>query len=181
MALAKRDALDRTVLITASFAMGSPELYAWLDHNPYVEMRRTEVTNSPTNISQQRKMTAIQGAIQADLYGQVNATHIRGHVYSGFGGQPDFHIGAMHAEDGVSIIALHAWHQKADVSTIIPRLTEPVTTFQPSYIVTEHGAARIYGATEDEQAESLIGIADPRIRPTLAREHFNRPSIQEVA
>jgi len=181
MALAKRDALDRTVPITASFAMGSQDLYEWLAHNPHVEMRRTEVTNSPANIAEQPKMTAIQGAIQADLYGQANATHIRGKVYSGLGGQPDFHIGAMHAQDGMSIIALHSWHPKANVSTIVNKLAEPTTTMQPHYIVTENGAATVAGAPEDEQAENIIAIADPRARVELIREHYYRPSIQEVA
>ena len=47
LALEKAGALDPDVLVTASFLFGSPELYAWVDRNPRVQMLRTETTNEP--------------------------------------------------------------------------------------------------------------------------------------
>ena len=58
LALERAGALDRDVPITASFLFGSPELLAWVDGNERVEMRRTEVTNSPALIARNPAMTA---------------------------------------------------------------------------------------------------------------------------
>jgi acyl-CoA hydrolase len=42
LALERCGALDTTVPVTASFAFGGPELYAWIDRNPRIRMLRTE-------------------------------------------------------------------------------------------------------------------------------------------
>ena len=47
---------------------------------------------------------------------------------------------------GQAIIALRSWHPRADVSTIVPMVDEPVTSFQPSAVVTEQGVAELWGA-----------------------------------
>jgi acyl-CoA hydrolase len=177
LTLWERNKLDLNSAVVGSFVFGTDELYKWLDHNRHINMRRIGWVNDPARIAQQRNMTGINTAMQVDLRGQANAAYAHGDIYSGFGGQPDFHNGAQHAPRGKAIMALRSWHPKANVSTIVPRLTEQTTTMQPSYVVTEFGIARILGECEADQAESLIGIADPRARVELARVHFNRPSI----
>jgi acyl-CoA hydrolase len=68
----------------------------------------------------------------------------------------------------VAIIALPSWHPKADVSTVVSRLDGPVTSFQHSYIVSEQGAATIWGHDETGQAEQIIDhVAYPSARPQL--------------
>ena len=121
-ALEKAGALDADQPITASFAFGSDELYDWLDHNPRVRMLRTEKTNDPGLIARQPNMTSINGALQVDLFAQANAARVRGLIHSGFGGQTDFVVGALHSPGGRAIIALPSWHPKAQVSTVVPRL-----------------------------------------------------------
>jgi acyl-CoA hydrolase len=89
-------------------------------------------------------------------------------IYSGFGGQPDFVVGALHSPGGRAIIALPSWHPKADVSTVVPRLEGPVTSFQHSFIVSDQGAAPIWGHDASAQAGQIIAnVAHPRARDEL--------------
>jgi len=171
LALERAGALDAEVAITASFVFGSAELYAWLHRNPRVRMLRTESTNDPARIAAQPLMTSINSALQVDLFGQANASRLNARIYSGFGGATDFLVGALHASGGQAFVALRSWHPKADVSTIVPLLEEPTTSFQPSAVVTEHGVATVWGRDQTEQARELIEhAAHPRVREELREE-----------
>jgi acyl-CoA hydrolase len=166
--LDKAGALNPDHPITASFAFGSPELYDWLNRNPKVRMLRTETTNDPAMIAIQPQMVSVNTALQVDLFAQANASRVRGVIYSGFGGQTDFVVGALHSRGGRAIIALPSWHPKADVSTVVPRLAGPVTSFQHSFFVSEQGTAAIWGRDSSSQAEQIITqIAHPSARDEL--------------
>jgi acyl-CoA hydrolase len=170
LALEKSGALDASIPLTASFAFGSAELYDWLDHNPRIRLLRTEKTNDPATIARQPRMTSVNGALQVDLFAQANAARVHGMIYSGFGGQTDFVVGAMHSPGGRAIIALPSWHPKAGVSTVVPRLAGPVTSFQHSFIVSEQGTAAIWGHDAASQAEQIIDhVAHPSVRAELRR------------
>lgn len=161
-------ALDRYEPISASFLFGSKELYEWVDDNSRVRMVRTEKSNDPAIISRRPAMTSVNSALQVDLYGQANASRIKGKIYSGFGGSTDFIVGALHSVGGQAFIALPSWHPKANVSTIVPSLDEPVTSFQHSAVVTEHGIAEIFGYSQRTQASNLIEhAAHPDARDEL--------------
>jgi len=54
------------------------------------------------------------------------------------------------------VIALRSWHQPSDSSTIVPRLSGPVTSFQHSVVVTEQGSAQIFGRSHRAQARLII-------------------------
>ena len=168
LGLVRSGALDEDTIITTSFAAGGAELYEWLDGNPRVVFARTERTNDPGVISKQPGMTSINAALQVDLHAEANASYVRGRIYSGFGGQSDFVVGALHANDGRAIVALPSWHARSDTSTIVPRLDGPSTSFQHSYVVTEHGIAAIWGGSQREQACQLIdNAAAPGVRAEL--------------
>ena len=65
-------------------------------------------------------------------------------------------------------MALPSWHPRASVSTIVPLITGPVTSFQHSAVVTEQGLARVFGNTQREQANQLIEkAAHPDARAEL--------------
>ncbi len=131
-------------------------------------MRRTEVINDPARIAGQPAMLSVNTALQVDLFDQANASHVRGSVYSGFGGQPDFVIGALHSAGGHAVVALRSWHDKSGSSTVVPLLSHPVTSFQHSVIVSEHGAAEMFGRSDVDQARLLVDrVADPRARDGL--------------
>ncbi len=164
-------ALDVDHPITASFCFGSRQLYDWVDGNPRVHMLRTEKTNSPALIAANRAMTSVNAALEVDLFGQANASRINARIHSGYGGQTDFIVGALHSQGGQAFIAMRSWHPRADVSAVVPLLDEPVTSFQQTAIVTEQGVARLWGYDEKTQARHLIEqAAHPRVREELWEE-----------
>jgi len=168
LALHKAGALDPGHPITASFAFGSTELYDWMDRNPGIAMLRTETTNDPAQIAQRPQMVSVNTALEVDLFSQANASRVHGLIYSGFGGQTDFVVGALHSPGGLAIIALPSWHPKADVSTVVPTLAGPVTSFQHSFIVSDQGTAGIWGHDASAQAEQIITqVAHPAARDGL--------------
>lgn len=156
LGLVRTNAVSPDSTLTASFLFGSRELYDWVDLNERVVMRRTETTNDPGLISEQVKMTSVNAALQVDLFDQANASYVNGQPYSGFGGSTDFIVGALHSEGGNSFMALPSWHGKTDNSNIVPRLSETVTSFQHSFVVTEQGVAECFGRTAEDQAKNLI-------------------------
>lgn len=159
---------DEDIPLVASFLFGSQRLYEWVDRNRRVRMVRTERANDPGQIAKQPQMTSVNAALQVDLFGQANASRINGRIFSGFGGSTDFIVGALHSPGGHAYIALPSWHPKAKCSTVVPRISEPVTSFQHSAIVSEHGIARVFGNSEREQANEIIEqVAHPD-----AREHL---------
>jgi acyl-CoA hydrolase len=169
--LDRAGALDADSLITASFVVGSAELYSWIDRNPRVQVLRTERTNSPTAIAANRAMTSINTGLQVDLFGQANASRIGARIHSGFGGQTDFIVGALHSSGGQALMALRSWHPKADATSIVAMVDEPVTSFQHTAVITEQGVAEMFGHDERSQAAHLIEqAAHPRVRDELREE-----------
>jgi acyl-CoA hydrolase len=167
--LEKVGALDEEVPITASFLFGTRELYEWVNLNRRIQMLRTEKTNDPSQIAKQARMTSVNAALQVDIYDQANASRVNGSIYSGFGGSTDFIVGALHSRGGHSFMALPSWHDKTNSSKIVPLIDEAVTSFQHSYVVTEHGAARCFGRSQREQAQNIIDhAAHPNARASLA-------------
>ena len=164
-------ALDPEEILTASFLYGSAQLSSWVNRNPRVQVLRTETTNAPARIASKRAMTSINTALQVDLFGQANASRISARIHSGFGGQTDFIVGALHADGGQALMALRSWHPKADMSSIVALVDEPVTSFQHTAVVTEQGVAAMFGHDERTQARHLIErAAHPRVRGELWEE-----------
>jgi acyl-CoA hydrolase len=171
LALDRAGALDRASPITASFIFGSTELYSWVDGNERVRLLRTEKTNDPGLIRANRRMTSVNTALQVDLFGQANAARIGRRIYSGTGGQTDFVVGALHSAGGQALIALRSWHPRANLSTIVPLVDEPVTSFQMTAVVTEQGVAEVFGQDQRVQARNLIEeAAHPSVREELWEE-----------
>jgi acyl-CoA hydrolase len=170
LALERAGALDVDVPLTTSFVFGSQELYEWLDRNERVRMTRTEVTNDPSRISTNPAMVSINSSLEVDLYAQANASRVRGRIYSGLGGQADFVVGAIHSPGGQALIGLRSWHPRAEVSTIVPMVTAPVTSFQMTAVITEQGTADVLGHDQERQAANLIThAAHPAARDELWR------------
>ena len=92
----------------ATFALGSPDLYTWLDGNTDVAFVPVSVVNDPTVIARNRKLVSINGALSVDLYGQVVADSIDGRQISGVGGHEDFVAGAELRVEDHSLICLRS-------------------------------------------------------------------------
>jgi acetyl-CoA hydrolase len=160
--------------VIAGFVLGSKALYRWLDHNPIVELHRTDYVNDPCVVGRNYRQVAINGAIEVDLTGQVCADSIGAKLYSGVGGQMDFIYGASRSQEGVPILALPSTVKQGAMSRIVPMLKPGagVVTSRNHvhWIVTEFGAVDLYGKSIRERAHALIGIAHPEFREALERE-----------
>ena len=157
--------------IIAGFLFGSQRLYDFVHNNPLIELHPTDYVNDPFNIAQNKKMVAINSAIQVDLTGQVNADSLGPRLYSGVGGQVDFIRGAARSDGGLPIIAFLSTARDDSISRIVPTLYEGsgvVTTRNDvHYVVTEYGVASLYGKSIRERAKELIQIAHPAFREEL--------------
>ena len=159
--------------VVITFALGSDELYDFLDNNPLIEAHPVSHVNDPEVVARNDNMVAVNSAIELDLTGQVCSDSIGPYIYSGFGGQVDFIRGAARSKGGRPIIALPSTAKGGKMSRIVPFLKQGagVVTSRADvhYVVTEHGAANLFGKNLRERAEALIGIADPRFREELER------------
>jgi acyl-CoA hydrolase len=155
--------------VVITFALGTSQLYDFLDNNPLIEAHPVEHVNDPWVIAQNDNMIAINSAIEVDLTGQVCADSIGTRIYSGFGGQVDFIRGASRSKGGKPIIAIPA--RAKEISRIVPVLKPGAgvvtTRADVHYIITEYGVAHIFGKNLRERAEALIAIAHPDHREEL--------------
>lgn len=160
--------------MVTTFALGSKELYKWLDHNENAYFLSVNKSNSVVNIGKESNIYTINATIQVDLLGQCNSEKLPNKYYSSTGGQSDFSKGARIAEGGVGIIALKSTAGGGKFSTIVSKLYDgaAVSTSKNDvdYVVTEHGVARLKGKTINERVEALIAIADPKFRDDLLKE-----------
>jgi acyl-CoA hydrolase len=156
-----------------TFALGTTELYRWLDGNDDVAFIDVAVVNDPTTISRNAKLVSINGALSVDLYGQVVADTIDGRQISGVGGHEDFVAGAELHTDAHSLICLHSTVDVngVPVSRIVGVLPEGSVVSTPRHhtgvVVTEFGVAELAGLTVRERAHALVDIAHPDHRPVL--------------
>lgn len=166
--------LNRTI---TSFAFGTRKLYDYIDDNPAFAFMDVEHVNYPINIMKNKKMVAINSAIEIDLTGQVCADSIGTYQFSGIGGQMDFMRGAALSDDGKPIIAISSRTKKG-----VPRITpflKPgagvvTTRGHIHYVVTEYGVAYLYGKNLRQRAKALIEIAHPDDREMLDAAAFER-------
>lgn len=172
----KNKVTDRGKLVS-TFLMGSQKVYDFIDDNPMVAMMDVGYTNDPEVISKNPKMTAINSAVQIDITGQICADSIGTKFYSGTGGQMDFIYGASLSKGGKAIIAMPSVTKKG-ISKIAPTLTSGAGVVTPRayvhWVVTEYGAADLYGKSMQERARQLISIAHPDHREELDRAAFER-------
>lgn len=168
---------------TWNLAMGSRELYNWLDAEPQrFYPADVDFVHSPDRISQMKHVISINGGVELDLMGQENAESAGTRQLSGIGGQLDFLEGAFRSEGGKGFICLASTHKKKDgtlKSNIVPFISGGSTVSGPrtmiQYVATEYGIAKLSGLSLRERAQAMISIAHPDFRDELeryAKEHF---------
>jgi len=156
-----------------TFAIGSSELYEYMNENSQLLSAPVDYVNSPSVIASIDNFISINNAIEIDIYGQVNAESVGFRHISGTGGQLDFMIGAYNSFGGKSFIALSSTYTNRSgqvKSRIIPnisqsRVTDPYTAVH--YVVTEYGMFNLKGKASWQRAEGLINIAHPDYRDDL--------------
>jgi len=159
--------------IIAGFVLGTKRVYDFIDNNPVIEFHPQEYVNDPFVISKNKRMIAINSAIEVDLTGQVCSDSIGTRLYSGIGGQVDFIRGAAHSDGGKGIIALPSVTKDGNISRIVPKLKSGagVVTSRGDvhYVITEYGVALLFGKSIKERALELIKISHPRFRDELTK------------
>ena len=168
---------------TWNLAMGSQELYDWLDQEPQLfRPGDVDYVHSVERISRMSNVISINGGVEVDLMGQENGESAGTRQLSGIGGQMDFLEGAYRSKGGKGFVCLNATHKKKDgtlKSNIVPCIAGGSTVSAPrtmiQYVATEYGVAKLSGKTLRERAGALAAIAHPAFREELlqyARKHF---------
>lgn len=168
--LAEAGVLDPGGDHVAGIACGTRGFYDYLARSDLVRFGTTLETHGLPALVQLPGLTSVNGALEVDLFGQVNVEWQGDTLSSGVGGGPDFMRAAAASPGGRSIVALPASAKQGAISRIVARLDRPSVSIARSDIdtvVTEHGIADLRGKGMDARAEALIGIADPAWRDRL--------------
>jgi len=163
--------IDADVTV-ALMLMGSRRLYHWADRNAKLVLRSPRYTHDALVLGNFRRFVAINGALEVDLTGQVNAETAGGRHVGLVGGQMDFVRAANRAPEGRSIIALQAASRDRTRSRIVASLEDGIVTTpraEADCVVTEFGIAELKGRTLAERARAMIAIADPTFRDALTK------------
>jgi acyl-CoA hydrolase/GNAT superfamily N-acetyltransferase len=156
--------------LVASCAIGSENLYEFLNDNPGVDFRPSDYVNDPYIIGQHNRMISMNVAHTVDLTGQVAAEASEHTFFAGVSGIPDFVRGAKRSKGGKSIIMLYSTSKNGKRSKIVPVLNDAaivVPRGDVHYVVTEYGVVNLFGKSLQERVLALIGIAHPDHREQL--------------
>jgi len=130
----------------------------------HVVLRPQEISNHP-EVIRRLGVIAMNGMIEADIYGNVNSTHIMGSkIQNGIGGSGDF------ARNGyLSIFMTPSTAKGGTLSAIVPMATHvDHTEHDVQVIVTEQGLADLRGLSPKQRARVIIdNCAHPSFRPAL--------------
>lgn len=131
-------------------------------------LRPSELSNNPELVRRLALIT-INTAIEVDIYGNVNSTHIVGtKMMNGIGGSGDFTRNAY-----LSIFTTPSIAKKGMISAIVPMVAhEDHSEHSVNIIITEQGVADLRGKSPRQRAEEIIEkCAHPDYRPLL-REYL---------
>ncbi|HVP43619.1 MAG TPA: acetyl-CoA hydrolase/transferase family protein [Terriglobales bacterium] len=148
----------------------SPEVLAEVNRDmasfrKQIVLRTQEISNHP-EIIRRLGVIAMNGMIEADIYGNINSTHIMGsRIQNGIGGSGDF------ARNGyLSIFMAPSLAQSGQISTIVPMVSHvDHTEHDVAVVVTEQGLADLRGLSPRQRAKLVIDkCAHPDYRPLLS-------------
>ena len=163
-----------------TFALGTGELYAWLDGNEQVRFLPVDQVNALDVIARCREFLSINAALAVDLTGQIVADAIGPRQYSGIGGHFDFSFAAPFSPGGRSLTCLPSTvtidgKVVSRINAVLPAGSVVTTPRHAAdVIISEFGAAELAGKTVAERAEALIEIAHPDYRDELRRDWATR-------
>lgn len=133
-------------------------------YKKHIILRPLEITDCP-EIIRRLGVIAINGAVETDIYGNINSSHVGGgKIVSGIGGAIDFALNGY-----LSIFTMPSITKKGD-SCIVPMASHvDIPEHGVNVIVTEQGVADLRGGlSPEERAVRIIeNCAHPRYRPIL--------------
>ena len=165
--------IDRRKL-SYTFAMGTQNLYDFIDKNPALASQPVDYVNDPRVIAKLSNFISINNALQVDLFSQINAESLGSTQVSGNGGMWDFVTGSQWSKGGKSFICLNSTFTDKEgklQSRIVASFVESTIVTIPrqmvDFVVTEYGAVRLKTLPAYKRAEALISIAHPDFREEL--------------
>jgi succinyl-CoA:acetate CoA-transferase len=135
-----------------------------------IVLRPQEMSNHP-EVIRRLGLIAMNAMIEADIYGNVNSTHIMGSsIMNGIGGSGDFARNAY-----LSFFMTPSTAKDGAISCIVPMVSHTDhTEHDVEIIVTEQGLADLRGKSPTQRAQLVIeNCAHPDFRPAL-RDYFDR-------
>ena len=135
-----------------------------------IVLRPQEISNHP-EIVRRLGVLAMNGVIEADIYGNANSTHLMGsRIQNGIGGSGDFARNAY-----ISFFVTPSTAKGGAISSIVPMVSHvDHTEHDVNVIVTEQGLADLRGLAPRRRARLLIdNCAHPDYRPLL-EDYFDR-------
>ncbi|MDR1004286.1 MAG: acetyl-CoA hydrolase/transferase family protein [Prevotellaceae bacterium] len=115
-------------------------------------LRPSEISNNP-EVVRRLGVIAMNTAIEADIYGNVNSTHIGGtKMMNGIGGSGDFTRNAY-----ISIFTCPSEAKEGKISAIVPMVSHADhSEHSVNVIITEQGIADLRGKGPKERAQAII-------------------------
>ena len=135
-----------------------------------IVLRPQEVSNHP-EVIRRLGLIAMNAMIEADIYGNVNSTHVMGSsIMNGIGGSGDFARNAY-----LSFFMTPSTAKGGTISCLVPMVSHTDhTEHDVEIIVTEQGLADLRGLSPTQRARQVIEkCAHPDFRPAL-RDYFER-------
>ena len=134
------------------------------EYKKKIILRPQEITNS-SEIVRRLGLISINTALEADIFGNVNSTHVLGsRMMNGIGGSGDFCRNAY-----LSIFTTPSTAKDGKISTIVPMVSHvDHSEHSVKILVTEHGIADLRGKSPIQRAETIINnCVDPQYKDIL--------------
>lgn len=131
-------------------------------------MRPQEISNHP-EIIRRLGLISINTALEFDIYGNVNSTHVSGtKMMNGIGGSGDFARNAR-----LAIFVTKSIAKNGNISSVVPFVSHvDHTEHDVDVVVTEQGYADLRGLAPRERVEVIIeNCVHPTYRPQM-REYY---------
>jgi succinyl-CoA:acetate CoA-transferase len=152
---------------------GAADLHANIaQYRDRIILRPQEISNHP-EVIRRLGCLAMNGAIEADIYGNVNSTHVMGSsIMNGIGGSGDFARNAY-----VAMFLTPSTAKNGAISSIVPMVSHvDHTEHDVHVIITEQGVADLRGLAPRRRAQKIIdNCAHPDYQPML-QDYFDRAS-----
>lgn len=145
-------------------------LLNFADYKKKIVLRPVEISDCP-EVIMRLGVLALNGAIEVDIYGNVNSSHIMsGDVVSGVGGASEFALNAY-----LSVILIPSTARGGNISCIVPMSTHvDVPEHGVDILVTEQGVADLRGLTPKERAERIIHSCAHSDYRSILWDYFKR-------
>ena len=153
-----------------SYAVGTKELFQWLNRNSLLEFQGIERVSNPIYIGRNPRFVALLPARKVDLTGRIALHTGKQNVAAGPGEAMNLVNGAELSQGGITIFALTSRNLKGDSNIVVNVEGYPnLFTLRESVdmVITEYGSADLNGRTIRERAQALIEIAHPDDRAEL--------------